>query len=158
VGKWRQRQALQIDGGSKMTEVEFPRRPPLTRDLDRRPIPDDYRPGIAHRVRLAEREVPDSVVTNEIEAPTYRPAEMDRTMTVNLRKLEEQLNHRPLEEIAVLVHGLTYGEMIELAEAIWKLQPDGVTITEENLPALLHRWSKVRSARVPERAEPPSPA
>jgi hypothetical protein len=147
-----------MDGGNKMTDVEFPRRPPFPRDIDRRPIPDDYRSALAHRSRIAERDVQEGPATEEIEAPTYRPNEMDRTMTVNLRKLEEQLNHKPLEEIAVLVHGLTYGEMIELAEAIWKLQPDGVTITQENLPALLHRWSKVRSTRTPERADTPSAA
>jgi len=48
--------------------------------------------------------------------------------------------------------------MIELAETIWKLQPDGVTVTQENLPALLYRWSKARTARTPERSDPPSPA
>jgi hypothetical protein len=141
-----------------MSEVEFPRRQPFQRDIDRRPIIEDYRLGLAQRVRVAERDGPESLATNELEAPIYRPAETDNTMTVNLRKLEEQLNHKPLEEIAVLVHGLTYGEMIELAEAIWKLQPDGVTITQENLPALLHRWSKVRSTRTPERADTPSAA
>jgi hypothetical protein len=35
--------------------------------------------------------------------------------------------------------------MIELAEGMWKVQPDGSTVTQENLPALLHRWSKSRS-------------
>jgi hypothetical protein len=45
----------------------------------------------------------------------------------------------------MLVQALTYGEMIELAEGMWKVQPDGSTVTQENLPALLHRWSKSRS-------------
>lgn len=46
----------------------------------------------------------------------------------------------------MLVHSLTYGEMIELSEAIWRAQHEGSTMTLENLPALLHRWSKRHSA------------
>ena len=68
------------------------------------------------------------------------------TTTVNLRKLQEQLSRKPLDEIATLVCGLTYGEMIELSEAICRMQPEGSVITLENFPALLHRWSKSRSA------------
>jgi hypothetical protein len=30
---------------------------------------------------------------------------------------------------------LTYGEMIALADAIWKAQPEQSTVTAENLPA-----------------------
>ena len=69
---------------------------------------------------------------------------MDAGTTVNLRKLQEHLSRKPLDEIAILVHSLTYGEMIELCEAIWRAQPEGSDITQENLPALLHRWSKSR--------------
>jgi hypothetical protein len=70
---------------------------------------------------------------------------MNTGTSVNLRKLQEQLDRKPLDEIAMLVQALTYGEMIELAEAMWKVQPDGSAVTQENLPALLHRWSKSRS-------------
>ena len=71
---------------------------------------------------------------------------MGALTTVNLSKLQEQLLRRPLDEMATLIRGLTYGEMIELSEAIWRTQPEGVPITQENLPALLHRWSKTQSA------------
>ena len=71
---------------------------------------------------------------------------------VNLRKLQEQLDRNRLDEIAALVLSLTYGEMIELADAIWKAQPEGAGITQENLSALLHRWSKSRPAGTPDRA------
>ena len=64
---------------------------------------------------------------------------------VNLRKFQEQLDHNRLNEIATLVLSLTYGEMIELANAVWDVQPEGAAITQENLPALLHRWSRSRS-------------
>jgi hypothetical protein len=69
---------------------------------------------------------------------------MSTGATVNLRKLEERLARKPLDEIATLIQGLTYGEMIELAETMWKSQPEGSIITQDNLPALLHRWSKSR--------------
>ena len=52
----------------------------------------------------------------------------------------------PLDEIATVVRGLTYGEMIEFAGALWKAQPEGSAITQENLSNLLHRWSLIRSA------------
>jgi hypothetical protein len=80
----------------------------------------------------------------EIDLPSEQKDETNVGTTVNLRKLQEQLLRRPLDDIAMLIHGLTYGEMIELSEAIWKAQPEGTTITAENLPALLHRWSKSR--------------
>jgi hypothetical protein len=112
--------------GSAMSDVEFRKRIPLPRNLD----PDDYR---TPHVRADERELP---AMNEI----------DTGATVNLRKLEERLARKPLDEIAALIQGLTYGEMIELAEVMWKSHQEGSAITQDNLPALLHRWSKSRSA------------
>jgi hypothetical protein len=100
---------------------------------------DDYRPA---RVRATDRLIP-SPAMSEMEAPNERRKELlCAGGTVNLRKLEERLSRKPLIEIAILINGLTYGEMIELAEAMWKSQPEGLTITQDNLPALLHRWCK----------------
>jgi hypothetical protein len=62
----------------------------------------------------------------------------------NLHDITEQPGRRRLDSIAALVTALTYGEMIEMADAIWTMQPDGATLTQETLPALLHRWSKAR--------------
>lgn len=45
-------------------------------------------------------------------------------------------------EIAALVRSLTFGEMIDLAAAMWKLRPDGADITQENLPAIMHMWAQ----------------
>jgi len=45
-----------------------------------------------------------------------------------------------LDYIADLMRALTYGEMMELADAIWAKRGDG-EITGESLPAVLHRWS-----------------
>jgi hypothetical protein len=115
-----------------MSDVEIRRRiiPPLPRDLD-------YRPPY---LRAAEQEMLDGPAMN---APDHRGAEMLSTeATVNLRQLEERLARKPLDEIATLIQGLTYGEMIELAETMWNARPEGSAITQDSLPALLHRWSK----------------
>jgi hypothetical protein len=70
------------------------------------------------------------------EQPIDHSADLDPRGTVNTRE--------PLDEIATVVRGLTYGEMIEFAETLWKAQPEGSAITQENLPSLLHRWSTIR--------------
>jgi hypothetical protein len=135
-----------------MADVEIPRRPPSPRDLqERRPIRDDYR---SPSWRAAEREVSDGPGISDLDTPNQRSAEMNTGTTVNLRRLQEQLTRKPLEEIAILVHGLTFGEMMEFAEGVWKAQPEGSAITPENLPTLLHRWSQsVSAARSPAVAE-----
>jgi hypothetical protein len=46
----------------------------------------------------------------------------------------------PLTEIANLVRALTYGEMIELAGAMWKAKGEAA-ITAETLPGILHAWA-----------------
>jgi hypothetical protein len=65
---------------------------------------------------------------------------------VNVRKLEEVLNSR-VDQIADLLLLLTYGEMIELTDEVWKAQPEETQITQANLPALLHRWATDRQRR-----------
>ena len=71
---------------------------------------------------------------------------MNAGESVNLQKLEEQLVRRPLDEIAALMRGLTYGEMIGLAEELWNAQTQGSEISKENLAEWLHRWSTSRTA------------
>jgi hypothetical protein len=93
-------------------------------------------------VRLAAADVG---ARNRFDVRKHYEVAMNTGTNVNLRKLQEQLDRQPLDEIAMLVQALTYGEMIELAEGMWKVQPDGSAVTQENLPALLHRWSKSRS-------------
>jgi hypothetical protein len=94
---------------------------------------------------------------NEVDLRNHWRAEMSMGAPVNLRKLQEQLTRKPLDEIATLVQGLTYGEMIELAETMWKIQPEGSAMTLENLPTMLHRWSKSRSAVANDAPEQPAP-
>jgi hypothetical protein len=58
-----------------------------------------------------------------------------------LQRLAEQLERRPIEEIAALIRNLTYGEMIEFAEGLWNFHPGGSGISKESLASLLYHWS-----------------
>jgi hypothetical protein len=60
-------------------------------------------------------------------------------------KNNDQPDHSRLDEIAESLRTLTYGQMIELAETMWKVNPQGSEITESDLPNVLYRWSKSRS-------------
>jgi hypothetical protein len=63
---------------------------------------------------------------------------------VNLYKLEKEMSRSRLDEIAGVVRSLTYGEMIELAEAMFGARGDA-EVTKETLPMILHKWSQLRS-------------
>jgi hypothetical protein len=130
-----------------VAEIEFPKRPPRLDDILRRSLSDNYqseRDG-AELVRYAP---PDDGRGNGFDTSNHYEAAMNSGTNINLRRLQEQLDRQPLDEIAMLVRALTYGEMIELAEGMWKVQPDGAAVTQENLPALLHRWSQSRTVPV----------
>jgi hypothetical protein len=58
---------------------------------------------------------------------------------------ENHADSSRLDEIAEALRTLTYGEMIELAESMWKVNSQGPQITESALPNVLYRWSKSRS-------------
>jgi hypothetical protein len=120
-----------------------PKKPPKPQGLNWRPVVDEYRQK-TDRMDAVEPEDTDHVATDPQPATDEKEDAM--VSPVNLRKFQEQLDRNCLDEIALLVLALTYGEMIELADAIWKAQPEGSAITQDNLPALLHRWSKSRSA------------
>ena len=121
---------------SNITEVEFLKRLSLPRDLNSRPIAD-FRPG--NRGRSDELEGRDRPGMNE-DTQNHRTAEMSAEAAL------DGLSRTLLDEIGTLVQGLTYGEMIELSEAMWKFRAEGSGVTQETLPELLHRWSKSRSA------------
>jgi hypothetical protein len=128
----------------EVAEIEFPKRPPTLGELERRPLTDGYR-SERNGGGTGWQDAANDVARNGYEARSHHEVAMNTGTNINLRKLQEQLDRNPLDEIAMLVQALTYGEMIELAEAMWKVQPDGSAVTQENLPALLHRWSKSRS-------------
>jgi hypothetical protein len=57
----------------------------------------------------------------------------------------QYLGETKLDAIATLVKALTYGEMMELAEALWKVKGEG-EVTQDSLPGMLHRWGTGREA------------
>jgi hypothetical protein len=54
---------------------------------------------------------------------------------------EDELSRDRLNEIATLMRTLTYGEMVELAHALWKIRPEGEEVDKYSLPMMLHLWS-----------------
>ena len=92
-----------------MVEHLFPTSPSWTRDLDRRPRPDNHRMGMPARNRAPEHAPAKGSATSDLDAE-HAPM----SGAVDLQKLQEQLALKPLDEIASLVRGLTYGDMIEL--------------------------------------------
>jgi hypothetical protein len=123
-----------------MADVIFPKRAPTPRDLDMRPIPDDYRPKNV-RMRGSNTEDGENYQADEFHEQNYSEASSEVSSQVNLRKLEHELNRNPLNEIATMIRALTYGEMMKLAQAIWKIRPEGEGVNQDSLPMLLHRWS-----------------
>lgn len=115
-------------------------------DILRRSLTDNYRSRRdgADPVRHAQ----DPGAGDGFDMSNRYEGAMNPGTNINMRRLQEQLDRQPLDEIAMLVRALTYGEMIELAEGMWKVQPDGAAVTQENLPALLHKWSQSRTVPV----------
>lgn len=112
-----------------MIDVIFPKRAPSPRERDTRPVPSDYRPKQLRAVGADG----DGYYGDE-------PADLLDGPGINLHKLEDELTRNRLSEIATLVRSLTYGEMMELARAIWNIRPDG-TVDQQSLPMMLHLWS-----------------
>jgi hypothetical protein len=130
-----------------VADIEYPKRPSMLDDILRHSLTDSFRSG---RDAVHEEAEPvGHAVTDgaggEFEMNHDYEAGMNSGTNINLRRLQEQLDRQPLDEIAMLVRALTYGEMIELAEGMWKVQPEGAAVTQDNLPALLHRWSQSRT-------------
>jgi hypothetical protein len=133
-----------------VAEIEFPKRPSMLDDILRRSLTDNYRSG-RDGAEPARPAATDGGAASEFNMSNHYEVPMNSGTNINLRRLQEQLDRQPLDEIAMLVRALTYGEMIELAEGMWKVQPEGSAVTQENLPALLHRWSQSRT--VPAQAD-----
>lgn len=113
-------------------------------DILRRSLTDNYRAG-RDNAEPVRRAAPDDGAESGFDRNKHYEVAMNSGTNINLRRLQEQLDRQPLDEIAMLVRALTYGEMIELAEGMWKVQPEGAAVTQDNLPALLHRWSQSRT-------------
>jgi hypothetical protein len=115
-----------------MIDVIFPKRAPSPRERDTRPVPSDYRPKPVRAVGSGPADG-DGYYADE-------PAGVLDGAAINLHKLADELNRNRLSEIATLVRTLTYGEMMELAQAIWNIRPEG-TVDQQSLPMMLHLWS-----------------
>ena len=103
------------------------------KELIGRADPELHDPGPAPGKRPWRRDE-QSVMGEDVSYPSYPDP-----VTEPLRE-PEQLERNRLNEIAALVRTLTYGEMIELAGAIWNVKP-GEDLTEASLPMTLHLWS-----------------
>jgi hypothetical protein len=112
-----------------MIEVLFPKRAPTPRELDTRPVPSDYRPKQVRAVGPGD----DGYYGDE-------PTSLLDGAGINLCKLEDELTRNRLNEIATLVRALTYGEMMQFAQAICKIRSEGA-IDQQSLPMMLHLWS-----------------
>jgi len=121
-----------------MPDVLFPKRGPRPGELDIRPIPSDYRPK---RVRLLEGSEVEGYHDTDLSDQDDAEVAMDFSGQLRLPKPVDQSSHNRLNEIAALVRALTYGEMIELAQAIWKIRPEGEDVNQHSLPMMLHLWS-----------------
>lgn len=127
------------------------------RSFERRPLPADS-PYIPPEARApAEAEAAERAVAVEPPADSHEPRPEQRINAVTqvvketidqlaergLLRLPAEANRNRLNEIASLVRFLTFGDMMELAEAIWNLKQEG-EITQEMLPGMLHKWSNGR--------------
>jgi hypothetical protein len=124
----------QAEGEIHMADVIFPKRTPTPRELDTRPIPSDYRPKRMRFLDTSDGE-------DDPRDQDYSEASMEISGQVSLHKLEDELSRNRLSEIATLMRTLTYGEMMELAHAIWKIRPEGEEVDQYSLPMMLHLWS-----------------
>jgi hypothetical protein len=76
---------------------------------------------------------------NGFDATPFSPAM--ESASVNLRGYHDEPGCSRLDEIAKVIRTLTYGEILELAESVWKVNSHGSDISESDLPDVLHRWS-----------------
>ena len=127
-----------------MAEGEFSKRLQFPRFLERRRAPGDFQLAATEDETRYEVETSNSPA-NEADLRRHRGGETNMDATFDLRKIRRR-PPKPLDEIATLIQGLTYGEMIELSEALWANRPNGLAVTLENLPELFHRWSTSRAA------------
>jgi hypothetical protein len=127
-----------------MGEREFSKRLQLPQILERRRAPRDFQLGATEDETRYEVETANRPA-NEADKRGHRGGETNTDATADRRKIRRR-PQKPLDEIATLIQSLTYGEMIELSEAMWTNRPNRLAVTLETLPELFHRWSKPRVA------------
>jgi hypothetical protein len=137
-----------------MEQVPVHKKQSSSSGLNWRPIVEEYKAKAGVEPELPSDSdavgIDGATDSDTISANAASDAQEKRMgAPVNVRKLREPQGRSRIDEIAALMLALTYGEMIALADAIWKAQPEGSTITAENLPAVLHHWSKARASDGP---------
>ncbi len=91
---------------------------------------------------VALRAEPDHEPVEEPADPPHRAALIERVAAAI--EPPELTAPARLDRIAALVRDLTYGEMIELGDAVWSARKADEPMTQDNLAAVLHRWSTTR--------------
>jgi len=114
-----------------MMDAIFPKRSLVPRE--RALIPEDYRPK--HLRLEGSAHAGDGTLLDGVG--------------IDLDRIEDELKPNRLKEIAALMRALTYGEMMRLAQDLWKCRPDGA-FDEHSVPMMLHLWSDPAAG-----AEPP---
>jgi hypothetical protein len=76
---------------------------------------------------------------NGFDATPFSPPM--KSASVNLRGYHDEPSCSRLDEIAKIIRTLTYGEMLELAASLWRVNSHESDISESDLPGVLHRWS-----------------
>jgi hypothetical protein len=115
-------------------------------DRDRSALPESYKPK-ALRLAAGASPAPGSLPALLAPLPSAEElASQEPAPVVDLHRLEAELGRKRLDEIAGVVRTLTYGEMMELAESMWNVRPGDAELTEDNLPAVLYRWSTSRQS------------
>jgi hypothetical protein len=107
----------------------------LMRELDRRLAPD-FQSSESSRSRMTELNVSDIPPLSVADTPSQAKASTSR----NLPAIQEEPG--PLDQIANLVLALSYGQMMEMCDAIWNDHPANSPVTQEKLPPLVHRWAQ----------------
>ncbi len=113
-------------------------------DRGRTALPESYKPRALRLAAAQTAAAPASVPAAPVSRAEDIAAQEPEPPLVDLRKLEAELGRKRLDEIADVVRALTYGEMMELAESMWNVRPNDAELTEQNLPAVLYRWSTLR--------------
>ena len=106
----------------------------VPREIDERDLVFDARPKTA--VEAAEQAIQDM---KEMPEPLDDPFEYLTPSLGDFRKIAKRSPRSPIDAIAELMRGLTYGEMVELAGEIWAVRDR--EITAENLPQILWDWA-----------------
>jgi hypothetical protein len=117
----------------------------ILRELEHRLAPD-FPSGGSARARVTEFNEPDFPTISTADTQSRERSSTKTDTSQDLRRIKEQPAQEPLDDIASLLLGLSFGQMIELCDAMWNGHPENAPLTREQLPPLLHRWAVSRAS------------